>query len=95
MKSVSIVEPFHPINDIDPGMVPARFVAAPAERAREVVEAGWAVWHPWAKKREGWEGFVMLYTPQSMEELEVTFQLIVDGYNYVTGKSVLATDYGR
>lgn len=67
----------------------------PPQRAQEAVDAGWAVWHPWAKKREGWEGFVMLYTPQSMEELEVTFQLIVDGYNYVTGKNVLANDYGR
>jgi len=67
----------------------------PPRRAREAVEAGWAIWHPWARKREGWEGFVMLYTPRSMEELEVTFQLIVDGYNHVTGKSVLAKDYGR
>ena len=65
----------------------------PPQRAQEAVDAGWAVWHPWAKKREGWEGFVMLYTPQSMEELEVTFQLIVDGYNYVTGKNVAAKDY--
>ena len=40
-------------------------------------------------------GFVMLYTPQSMAELEVTFQLIVDGYNCVTGKKVHAKDYGR
>jgi phospholipase/carboxylesterase len=37
----------------------------------------------------------MLYTPQSMDELEVTFQLIVDGYNYVTGKNVAAKDYAR
>lgn len=28
-----------------------------------------------------------------MEELEVTFQLIVDSFNYVTGKSLLAKDY--
>ncbi len=67
----------------------------PPQRAQEAVDAGWAVWHPWAKKREGWEGFVMLYTPQSMYELEVTFQLIVDGYNYVTGKNVVAKDYGK
>jgi hypothetical protein len=67
----------------------------PPQRAQEAVDAGWAVWHPWARKREGWEGFVMLYTPQSMEELEVTFQLIVDGYNYVTGKNVVAKDFAR
>lgn len=64
------------------------------ERAREAVKAGWAVRHPWADKRRGWEGFVLLFTPQSMEELDVTFQLIVDGYNFVTGKSVRAKDIG-
>lgn len=63
------------------------------ERAREAVKAGWAVRHPWADKRRGWEGFVMLYSPQSMDELDVTFQLIVDGYNFVTGKSVRAKDF--
>lgn len=65
----------------------------PPQRAEEAINAGWAVWHPWAKQREGWEGFVMLYTPRSMEELDVTFQLIVDGYNYVTGQELKASDY--
>ena len=69
--------------------------SVPPQRAEEAVKAGWAVWHPWAKKRPEWMGFVMLYTPQSMAELEVTFQLIVDGYNCVTGKKVHAKDYGR
>lgn len=40
----------------------------PPDRAKEAVEAGWAVAHPWANQRQGWEGFVMLYTPQSQEE---------------------------
>jgi len=64
------------------------------ERARQAVKMGWAVRHPWADKRRGWEGFVMLFSPQSMEELDVTFQLVVDGYNFVTGKSVRARDIG-
>ena len=67
--------------------------ALPPQRAQEAIDAGWAILHPWSKMRKGWEGFVMLYTPQSMEELDVTFQLIVDGYNYVTGKNVMAEDY--
>ncbi|WKK66916.1 luciferase family protein [Lutimonas zeaxanthinifaciens] len=63
-------------------------------RSFEAVEKGWAVYHPFAQEgREGWDGFVMLYTPQSMDELDWTFQLIVDGFNYVTGQNVLATDY--
>lgn len=64
------------------------------QRAIEAIEAGWAVSHPFAvQNRAGWEGFVMLYTPQSIDELNVTFQLIVDAYNYVTGQSIVATDY--
>lgn len=63
------------------------------ERARESVAAGWATPHPWADEREGWEGFVMIYTPQSIEELDVVFRLIVDSYNYVTGLDLNAGDY--
>jgi hypothetical protein len=58
----------------------------PPVRAKEAVKAGWAVPHPWANHRQGWEGFVMLYTPQSKEESKITFQLIVDSYNFVTGR---------
>lgn len=59
------------------------------ERAVEAVEAKWAIHHPFAlQNQEGWDGFVMLYTPQSFEELAVTMQLIVDGYNYVTGQNL-------
>jgi len=63
-------------------------------RAAEAIEAGWAVLHPFAAKgRNGWDGFVMLYTPQTIEELNVTFQLIVEAYNYVTGQALVATDF--
>ena len=55
------------------------------EIARAAVEAGWAVPHPWAGEREGWEGFVMIYTPNSEEELEVVFRLVQSSYTYVTG----------
>ncbi len=66
----------------------------PPARAFEAVEAGWAVRHPWADKREGWEGFVLLYTPTTEAELEVVMQLIVEGYNFVTGRDVKAADLG-
>lgn len=64
----------------------------PYERALEAAEKGWAERHPWADQRDGWEGFVMLFTPQSMEELDVTFQLIVESYNHVTGRTVQVSD---
>ncbi|MCA0931157.1 DUF5519 family protein [Lutimonas saemankumensis] len=63
-------------------------------RSFEAVEKGWATYHPFALEgREGWEGFVLLYTPQTMEELDWTFQLILDGFNYVTGQNLMAADY--
>lgn len=60
----------------------------PPNRAKEAIEAGWAVLHPWANQRSGWEGFVMLYTPQSKEQSKVVFRLIVDSYNFITGQKL-------
>lgn len=67
----------------------------PVERAREVAEKGWGERHPWADQRDGWGGFVMLFTPQSMDELTVTFQLIVESYNHVTGQHVEASGFNQ
>jgi len=53
--------------------------------AKKAVELGWATYHPWADQRPGWEGFVMVYTPGSNEEMEVVSQLVLASYNYVTG----------
>ena len=65
----------------------------PPERAREAIEAGWAELHPVAEAM-GNLGMVMLYTPQTLEELDVIFQLVVDSYNFVTGRSVNAAEFG-
>lgn len=64
----------------------------PPDRAKAAVEAGWAVMHPWAERRPGWEGFVLIFTPRSAEETDTVFQLVVDGYNYVTGQEHIASD---
>ena len=64
----------------------------PVERALEVAEQGWGEQHPWADAENGWLG-VMLFTPQSMEELDVVFQLIVESYNFVTGQAIQASDF--
>ncbi|MEM7446509.1 MAG: luciferase family protein [Pseudomonadota bacterium] len=58
------------------------------EIARTAIEAGWAVAHPWANQRPGWEGFVMIYTPLSDDELDVVVQLVEGSYSYVTGRSL-------
>lgn len=58
------------------------------ERAREAVAAGWATPHPWASRRPGWEGFVMIYTPVSGEELDVVFRLVEESFGFVTGRAM-------
>ena len=61
------------------------------QRAREAIEAGWAESHPLAHQI-GIEGMVLLYTPRDIQELDVIFQLVVDSYNFVTGRALHPTD---
>ncbi len=70
-------------------------IRLPYERALEATNAGWSVLHPSVNLStlEGDVLLVMLYTPLSMEELDVTFQLIVDSYNYATGRSIDPSDF--
>jgi hypothetical protein len=59
----------------------------PEDLAREAIEAGWGEPHPIALQL-GMPGLVMLYTPLTMEELDVVVRLVVDSYNFVTCRSV-------
>lgn len=61
--------------------------ALPPQRAREAIDAAWAEPHPIAEQL-GLAGLVLLYTPRTPEELNVVLALVVDSYNYVTGRSV-------
>ena len=63
----------------------------PIERALEAIEAGWAEPQPIAE-RLGVPGLVMIYTPQTLEELETVVQLVVDSYNFVTGRDQVVSD---
>ena len=60
----------------------------PVERATEVAETKWGELHPWVDREDFWDGLVMIYTPETLDELDVTMQLIVDAYNYVTGANL-------
>lgn len=64
----------------------------PPELAVKAIDAGWAIHHPWAAKKRGLKGFVMIYTPVSKDELEVVFHLIMESYEFVTGKDAASTD---
>jgi hypothetical protein len=57
--------------------------------AGRAIKAGWAIGHPWAKTRPGWEGFVMIYTPRTMAEMETVFQLVRGSYKFITGKDMV------
>lgn len=60
----------------------------PVDRAVEVHETKWGELHPWVDQDGFWDGVVMVYTPETAEELEVAVRLIVDAYNHVTGANV-------
>jgi len=61
------------------------------QRAREASERGWAEPHPIAREI-GIEGMVLLYTPLDETELDVVFGLIVDSYNFITGRNLQPED---
>lgn len=56
----------------------------PAELALKAIEKGWAIHHPWAANKAGLEGFVMIYTPMTTQELDVVVQLVEESYRFVT-----------
>ena len=56
------------------------------QTAQSAIAAGWAILHPWANQRRGWEGFVMIYTPQNSSELDVVFRLVQNSYEFTTGR---------
>ena len=59
----------------------------PTPLALEAINAGWAISHPWSKQRAGWEGFVMIYSPMNMTELDVVLDLVTRSYHFITGRN--------
>ena len=60
-------------------------VTLPPERAREASDAGWGEPPPQGHGARH-VGRIMLYTPLSPAELEVTFQLLAESYRFITGR---------
>jgi len=67
-------------------------IALSPDLAARAIRAGWGISHPWAKKRPGWEGFVMIYTPKTMAEMETVIQLVLGSYRFITGKDAAGSD---
>jgi len=96
-ENIDIVNPQAVINGREIGHIHddgSLHIFLEPSRAQEAINKGWAVSHPYAaQERDGWKGFVMLYTPQTMEEINVVFQLIVEAFNYVTGQQLDPKDF--
>ena len=60
----------------------------PVERAKEVEETKWGELHPWIDRDNFWDGVVMIYNPETLDEVDVTIELVVDAYNYIAGANL-------
>ena len=65
----------------------------PLDRASEVAETKWGEFHPWATRDGFWGGLVMVFTPESLDDVDVSMQLIVDAYNFATGSDLDPADF--
>lgn len=64
----------------------------PLDRAAEVERTKWGELHPWVGRAGFWGGVAMIYTPETLEEVDIAMRIIVDAYNFVTGASLEPTD---
>ena len=65
----------------------------PVDRAFEVATTKWGELHPWVGREDFWNGLVMIYTPESLDDVDVTMLLVVDAYNYVAGTTLDPADF--
>ncbi len=66
----------------------------PVDLAEEMAEKKWGELHPWVDRDDFWDGVVMIYTPETLEEVDVVVRLVVEAYNYVTGADLRPDDVG-
>ncbi len=64
----------------------------PIDVAAEVDGQRWGELHPWVDRDGFWDGVVMVYTPQTAAEVDVTISILAEAYNFVVGANVDASD---
>lgn len=64
----------------------------PVERAVEVDETGWGEMHPWVDRDNFWDGVAMVFTPRTLDEVDIVIGLLADSYNLVSGRDLDPTD---
>jgi len=57
----------------------------PHGRIPNAESAGWIESHPWADLQPGFETLVLIFSPRSFEEVDVIFELILEGLTFVRG----------
>jgi len=67
-------------------------VWVPVATAQQVHNNGWGELHPWVERGGFWPGVVMVFTPETAQELEIAVAVVVDAYNLVTGEALTADD---
>ena len=65
----------------------------PSTAPRKSTKLKWGELHPWVDRDNFWDGVVMIYTPETLDEVDVTVQLVVDAYNYITGADLDPADF--
>lgn len=64
----------------------------PVHRAIEADRLHWGDRHPWIDRTGFWDGVVLIFTPETTDELEIVIQLVVDAYNFVVGTDLTPDD---
>lgn len=67
----------------------------PPDRAMEAGNAGWGEQHPLAGQGNIYGGLMLIYTPQTMQDLDTVVRLIVESYNFVTARNIEPLDVIR
>jgi hypothetical protein len=49
------------------------------------VATKWGELHTWFDRNNFWDGVVMIYIPETADDGDVAFRLVVDAYNYIPG----------
>lgn len=60
-------------------------ITLPEDRAREVIEAGWAEYHPLVGEDRLPPTHVMVYAPRDDAELEVVYRLVWESHRFALG----------
>ncbi len=60
----------------------------PTQAAAEVNQKKWGELHPWVERENFWDGVVMVYVPETLDEVDIAIRILVEAYNFVVGSNI-------